>query len=330
MKCVKSTILDESTYYYYDEKHEDIIKINFNEVKINNSAYRIDNLVYLSGINQYISLGVNLFDNIKSGNFEHIYKRSMYGYNSFTPINVSDVALYIDLEGICKGSRERVEITGNSFKDVWNHSFFKEKRWCLKIPKLDNYSNNTIINQLSRVNYSDLKLGGEYFSPENGKIIITNINKDINSEEKDVVFFEYKNIAGHKEQVYDLQNEYIYYLPYDDVKNPLNEINRGYNEHLLSPIAQKKDDKCIVFWNKIDEAACYHIRIFKNHNRYLYDIGEYTVDRSKRLFTIDNLLGEGYIFKVYAEDRNGEKISISRGIKLSSDNTPRKPQFMEG
>ncbi|MCD8208013.1 MAG: hypothetical protein LUD72_08765 [Bacteroidales bacterium] len=108
----------------------------------------------------------------------------------------------------------------------------------------------------------------------------------------------------------------------------LKEINRAYREQLLSPCVVSDGDTYNVYWFLIDDAAAYHVVLYKNvprpHKQGLMRIKDYTLDRHTGYLAVPNLVGKNFVFKVYAEDRDGSVLSESRGILDTGEPTEMK------
>lgn len=118
----------------------------------------------------------------------------------------------------------------------------------------------------------------------------------------------------------------VYVLPYDE--QPVSELaqfNESKNEFDLSPYAVKSGDVVNVYWNKIDDAAQYIVSLYKYYDRpylqKLYHLKDFIVDRNDGFVSIVGLIEQGNIVTVKAENRNGEEIARSRGIKVHGEHS---------
>ncbi len=121
------------------------------------------------------------------------------------------------------------------------------------------------------------------------------------------------------------------YLPFDEPpKYKYSFFNDSKNEINLMPFLTHNNDLFNLFWNKIDDAANYVVAVYKKLTVFdkteYYLISKFDVDRNTYYFAIDNLVGPDFVFKLYAENRNGDVIAESRGITTENKG---KPSFFE-
>lgn len=163
--------------------------------------------------------------------------------------------------------------------------------------------------------YYNMKVGDSYIFGNHMKAIITKIYDYPNN---DNLFCEIKNT---KDSVINIKFDNlanISYLPYDKSHISIfKELNSNLNEIKLAPVLVKSADIYNVYWKKIEDAANYRVLVYTTLKTFglndLYKLGDYEVDRNTFFFKINNLVNQNYIFKVIAEDRNGNVIAESRG-----------------
>lgn len=119
----------------------------------------------------------------------------------------------------------------------------------------------------------------------------------------------------------------LYYLPYDHRKDLLDEIDEANNELLLLPCLSRENEMpgvYNIYWKPVPEASRYIVTVYKLIDKsrgVYYKLAEYDVDRNTYFLALDKLVGGDFVFKVCAEDRNGNIIAKSRGI-ISGSSVP--------
>ena len=118
------------------------------------------------------------------------------------------------------------------------------------------------------------------------------------------------------------------YAKYNERKNELVIFNESINEKALQPFAEcfsQDRTKANVYWQSIPEASQYIVALYKYVARddikaKLYHLQDYIVERNVCRQTLDNLAYGEYIVTITAEDRGGNEIAKSRGIRLKWGN----------
>ena len=170
----------------------------------------------------------------------------------------------------------------------------------------------------------NLKSGDNFFG-DRGKSKITSIYPQPN--ENNLMFQAMLDFDGCDKTPFNISfTDKIYVLPY--AEQPIAEterFNESKNEILLSPYVIKDGRTVSVYWYKALDAADYIISLYKKTDRQyiqsIYHLKDSIVDRNEGFLVIDDLLGDGYIITVKAENRNGEVIALSRGIKTENGKT---------
>lgn len=165
----------------------------------------------------------------------------------------------------------------------------------------------------------EIKVGDEFYLVGIGKVKVSKIF-DYPNKGNDIC--EVVDIEDKKHNV-NLDSE-VFYLPYKKFPDEYEPLNKSIEELRLCPyVARSKEmDVCNVCWNKIEDAVRYHVLVYKylnvrNRRRVLF-VADYEIDRNTYYFALDKLVGGEFIFKVTAEDRNGNIIAESRGMTSGS------------
>ncbi len=148
-----------------------------------------------------------------------------------------------------------------------------------------------------------------------GKVKVSNL---VEYPNKDDVVCEAIDVEGKKQNI-KMESE-VFYLPYNKAVDEYEDVNKSLNELKLSPyVIRSREQNHIynIYWNKIEEASCYHVILYKyielRNRRRILKIADYEVDRNTSFLSLDKLVGANFIFKVKAEDRSGNIIAESRG-----------------
>lgn len=241
-----------------------------------------------------------------------------YGYNrnsSFTEadakqVKIKSVKLFLHVNywtSIQQGQTQSAseEVVLNNEKDIEKYT-----AWLI-----DNLQSDTFIP----VDFSSINEGDEVYLVGHGKASVSKV-------------FSYPNKKNCVCEVTDSEGKYnigfgsqdLYYLPYVNRKTILDEIDDAFNELLLSPyVMASKECPGVynIYWKPVKEASRYIVTLYKavkNDKRNVYHLADYDVDRNTFYLSLDKLIGNGFIFKVSAEDRNGKIIAKSRGAMEGS------------
>ena len=90
---------------------------------------------------------------------------------------------------------------------------------------------------------------------------------------------------------------------------------------LLKTYVERSNTTFNVYWKTIDEASEYRVEIYKYVTGVWYKLTEMNIERNNGYATITDLVGDGYIFRVVAEDRNGNILSRSAGMIIGYNAT---------
>ena len=109
------------------------------------------------------------------------------------------------------------------------------------------------------------------------------------------------------------------YLYVDDKSKRFSSIfGSGKDSQLLKPYVERYNTTFNVYWKKIDEAAEYTVEVYKYISNEWYKLSDIFVSRTETYLAITNLVGDGYVFRVIARDRNGIEIAKSEGTVIGS------------
>ena len=113
------------------------------------------------------------------------------------------------------------------------------------------------------------------------------------------------------------------YEKYEKAPNEMSVFNQPLNEPDLAAFCEYESGSANLYWQSIAEASGYTVSLYKKHYGYyslykhkLYLLEQYSVERNRCWITIDNLIGNGYVAVIEAEDRTGEVIARTRGIGI--------------
>jgi hypothetical protein len=90
---------------------------------------------------------------------------------------------------------------------------------------------------------------------------------------------------------------------------------------LLKTYVERSNTTFNVYWKTIDEASEYRVEVYKYVTGVWYKLSDINVDRNAGYIAINDLVGNGYIFRVVAEDRNGNILSRSAGMIIGYNTT---------
>lgn len=308
--------------------------VSLNTDKSSYNAYHI----YRLKNSKHVKI-TDLVDFVKTFNWkEKFYIRNdHYGYfgysrvqkqNEYEEITVSSIALTISYKEN-KNFKNRNNNYGYNYSKssvikISNQEEFDklfEKKYSLIIDESQ-------INTCSPYVY-EIKVGNCYWMDDLGKVTIT---KKYDYPNKDNKLFQ---AIGPNESIKDITTSNVCnlkFLPFDNIPNSKNSfLNNSLNEIELMPYLALNEKTYNLYWKKIDEASNYIVSIYKKVSNFgrieYYHIANYDIDRDLAFFSINNLIVKNseteFIFKLYAEDRKGDKIAESRGIVNG------QPQFFE-
>lgn len=266
-------------------------------VKQNNSYYSIQDL---GGIDYLVS---DKFNNNKLFVSDNQY----YGFNAN---NIKSVKLksilisyrlhYLMNDSMSQFNNADLSIECNNIQDILN----------IKVKKIDDFN----IKKLVKPEIGKIAKGNKYYLIGKG---IVKVKEVFDYPSKKNLFCNVENDAGDVFGV-DINATNLYYIPYKPPKDIFTEIDINNNELLLQPFVERDGNTYNIYWKKIEDAAEYKVHLYKVTNyldrKELYHLKDFVIDRNECYLAITNLVGTDYIFKVSAENRNGEQIAMSRGM----------------
>ena len=182
------------------------------------------------------------------------------------------------------------------------------------------YSEHANTSSFKMVILPETKVDDEFYLVSVGKVRVTKL---IEYPNKNNAVCEVVDIEG-KNHIINIDSE-VYYLPYGKIPDEYEVLNKSLNELQLSPYLVRHNEPnhiYNVYWNTIADASCYHVVLYKfieaKNRRRILQIADYEVDRNTCYLSLDKLAGRDFVFKVKAEDRNGNIIAESRGIASGS------------
>ena len=87
----------------------------------------------------------------------------------------------------------------------------------------------------------------------------------------------------------------------------------------LKTFVERYDTTFNVYWQQLEDAAEYRVEIYKHVSGIWYKLTELTLDRNTGYASLTDLVGDGYVFRVVAEDRSGTILSRSSGMMIGYD-----------
>lgn len=113
------------------------------------------------------------------------------------------------------------------------------------------------------------------------------------------------------------------YIPLN-YKSELLQFNTTINELALQPILQMSQEHNLinVMWQPIEDAARYIVKLYRyvnaDNRRKVYFLKEYELDRNEHFLSINDIIVNGHIIVVVAENRSGKIVAQSRGIDVAT------------
>jgi hypothetical protein len=84
----------------------------------------------------------------------------------------------------------------------------------------------------------------------------------------------------------------------------------------LKTFVERYDTTFNVYWKMLEDASGYRVELYKHISGVWYKLTEFDADRNNGYASITDLVGDGYVFRVVAEDRSGNIIARSAGIVI--------------
>ena len=105
--------------------------------------------------------------------------------------------------------------------------------------------------------------------------------------------------------------------------NMTKKFSKAYGEAIesikLKTFVERYDTTFNVYWQMLEKASEYRVEVYKYISGMWYKLMERDVDRNIGYVALTDLVGDGYVFRVIAEDRSGEIIARSDGMIIGYD-----------
>lgn len=166
----------------------------------------------------------------------------------------------------------------------------------------------------------DLQKGQKYYYIGQGICEVIEVYDYPNKHSNNVCRIVFANGA---EQDVLIGDKKFVYIPFE-YKSELLQFNKTLNELALQPIIQRNQEHNLinVMWQPIEDAARYVVKLYRYVNtenrRKVYFLKDYEVDRNVHFLSINDLILNGHIIVVVAENRSGEVVARSRGIDVAT------------
>ena len=82
---------------------------------------------------------------------------------------------------------------------------------------------------------------------------------------------------------------------------------------------ERYDTTFNIYWQMLEDVAEYRVEVYKHISGIWYKLTEINADRQNGYVAITDLVGDGYVFRVVAEDRSGNILSRSAGMIIGYD-----------
>ena len=168
----------------------------------------------------------------------------------------------------------------------------------------------------------DLQEGQKYFYIGSGVCEVVKVYDYPNKQSNNVCRIVFAN--GVEQDVLIGDKRFVY-IPLE-YKSELLQFNKTLNELALQPVMQRNQEHNLinVMWQPIEDAARYVVKLYRYVNtenrRKVYFLKDYEIDRNEHFLSINDLIVNGHIIVVVAENRSGEVVAQSRGIDVATKN----------
>lgn len=165
----------------------------------------------------------------------------------------------------------------------------------------------------------DLQKGQKYYYIEQG---VCEVIKVYNYPDKQSDMICKVVFANGTEKDIAIGDKRFVYIPLN-YRSELLQFNKSLNELALQPVIQRNQERNLinVMWQPIEEAARYVVKLYRYVNtenrKKVYFLKDYEVDRNEHFLSVNDLIVNGHIIVVVAENRSGEIVAQSRGIDVA-------------
>ena len=321
---IKQTPLMESIgKHIYDEKYGvailnliEVMLIDEKDERINRSQvylYRDQQFVPISRIDMNSFLVNEKWDELKFYIRKPQKQRNnYYGYGyglvkgEEKAIKIKSLLLQFNLDYYLDFQNRRTQKASEELSVSTKKELSDLKVWCFESFRSED---------LKRPLIGDIKERSVFYLLGKGTVMV---KKKYDYPSRDKLICTVSDVTGEN---YDIKYpcENFFHVPHGKHKDPFKVLDETFNEMFLSPYVIREGKTFNVYWKPIKEAAGYIVSLYRvivfDGRKDLYHLKDYTVDRNDNYLVVDGLIGETFVFKVSAENRSGEIIAKSRGIR---------------
>lgn len=287
------------------------------------------------GLIKYLHLNICPLNS--KGDFFRAYVRVEDGKftlkNSFDIESIFDTTFYFKKENIKYGYSYLPTLTESQVEKVTDirygvtldytdcSGFNSSEKFIIsdkkELDKFEIWATKDVVTKYERPVFMDLKINQRYYYVGKGFCNVKEIYPDPYQRR-----YICKAVTSSNEEIeIGLDDGKFVCVPMDcKNENELAIFNESVNELFLQPLVQRNIDGNLinVIWQPIKDAARYIVKLYRyvcaDNRRKVYFLKDYEVDRNEHLLIIENLIIDGHIVVVTAENRAGEVVAKSRGI----------------
>lgn len=321
---IRQTPLTESIgKYIYDEKYGvailnliEVIFIDNKDQRLNRSQVHIWQDQRFISVNQF-----DLRDFLVNEKWDELkfyirdpqkQRNNYYGYRyglvkgEEKAIKIKSLLLQFNLDYYLDFQNRRTQKASEELSVSTKKELSDLKVWCFESFRSED---------LKRPLIGDIKERSVFYLLGKGTVMV---KKKYDYPSRDKLICTVSDVSGED---YDIKYpcENLFYVPHGKWIDPFKVLDETFKEIALSPYVIREGKTFNVYWKPIEDAAGYIVSLYKiivfDGRKDLYHLKDYAVDRNDKYLVVDGLIGETFIFKVSAENRTGEIIAKSRGIR---------------